>query len=332
MHTDQFFLIADIGGSNARFALQLSSMKTWVHLEVLPVRDYASPYAAIFTYLERIEKKLGHRIKLQAAVIAVAAPVQGQCKDQYAKLTNSTWEISTVVLTQQLQLKNCLLLNDFAALALSLPWLKQSQIQSSYPFIPAHGTVAVLGPGTGLGVAALHQCGQHWYAIEGEGGHTTLTANDDYESALLKLARHHHTHISAENFLSGTGIPLLHQCISELEKTAYIPLTCEEIITLGLQDNDFICKKTLEIFCAMLGSFAGDIALIYGARSGIYIGGGIVPRLGDFFFKSRFRQQFESKGKFSHYLETIPTYVIQDGMAALLGCAYALERSDESLN
>lgn len=324
-------LLADIGGTNARFALKFANQDELSHIRSFPVSAYDTVYAAIQAYLDQAQQQSSRALTLSSAAFAVAAPIHNQC----AKLTNGTWVVNAEELRQVLQLNACVLLNDFAALALSLPQLSADQVRSSFPAITltlpftqkqAHpGTLLVLGPGTGMGVAALHPCAGKWYPIAGEGGHVNLAASDAYESELLQIALRHRSFICAEDFLSGTGLPFLYQCICELENRPALNLTCAEIIQLGLQRENQLCEKSLDVFCAMLGSYAGDLALIYGARCGVYIGGGIVPRLGEYFFNSRFREQFQNKGNFSAYLETIPSYVIQDGMAALYGCAYALE-------
>ena len=326
-------LLADIGGSNARFALKLANQNQLIHLHSFPVNAYDTPQAAIQAYLRQVQQTCQQTqqtdaplLQLGSAAFAVAAPIHNQC----AKLTNGTWSLNAAELLQELQLKECVLLNDFEALALALPHLRVDQVRSLFPPSTHTGTLLVLGPGTGMGVAALHFCAEKWYPIAGEGGHVNLAPNDAYESALLNIARRHRAFICAEDFLSGTGLPFLYQCISELENIPAPALSCAEIIQLGLQQKNAMCEKSLDVFCAMLGSFAGDLALIYGARSGVYIGGGIVPRLGEYFFHSRFREQFQNKGNFSAYLENIPSYVIQDGMAALYGCAYALEHGIRS--
>lgn len=322
-------LLADIGGTNARFALKFAKQDELSHIHSFPVSAYDTAYAAIQAYLDQVQGQNTQALKISSTAFAVAAPIHNHC----AKLTNGTWVIDAEELRQTLQLNDCVLLNDFEALALSLPHLRADQVRSSFSAIThtqtqAHtGTRLVLGPGTGMGVAALHACAGKWYPIAGEGGHVNLAASDAYESELLKIALRHRSFICAEDFLSGTGLPFLYQCICELENNPALALSCAEIIQLGLQHEHALCEKSLDVFCAMLGSFAGDLALIYGARSGVYIGGGIVPRLGEYFFNSRFREQFQNKGNFSAYLETIPSYVIQDGMAALYGCAYALEQN-----
>ncbi|MBI5717975.1 MAG: glucokinase [Burkholderiales bacterium] len=239
---------------------------------------------------------------------------------------------------------------------------------------------AVIGPGTGLGVAGLVPCptdaaepgepprgsggppqavqavqavqagqaGQaghdepaepsrapagatRWLAIAGEGGHVSLAADDDFESTLLAAVRRQHAHVSAERLLSGIGLPDLHQAVAQVRGAAAPALRTEAIVAAGLaapgeSGADALCRETLEHFCALLGGFAGNVALTLGARGGVYIGGGIVPRLGDLFLRSRFRTRFEAKGRFTDYLRAIPTWVIVDTQVALSGAAMALQQ------
>jgi len=171
-----------------------------------------------------------------------------------------------------------------------------------------------------------------WQALPGEGGHVTLSAADDRESLLLSHLRRTHEHVSAERLLSGIGLPLLHQALAALQGRPAPVLGTPQIVERGLAAPgdavaDVLCSDTLDTFCALLGSFAGNVALTLGARGGVYIGGGIVPRLGDRFFASRFRERFEAKGRFRGYLHAIPTPLITDTLAALSGAVAAIEQA-----
>jgi glucokinase len=189
----------------------------------------------------------------------------------------------------------------------------------------AGGTLAVVGPGTGLGVAAVVPVAGQWVAVPGEGGHATLAAADDHESAVLAAARREFAHVSAERLLSGIGLPVLHRAAAAVDGAVVDDLTAELIVERGLGGIDTACGRTLDLFCALLGSFAGNVALTTGARGGVFIGGGIVPRLGQRFFDSRFRERFEAKGRFQPYLQAIPTWLITDTLVALTGAKAALE-------
>jgi glucokinase len=196
----------------------------------------------------------------------------------------------------------------------------------SLPSGTPNGGLAVIGPGTGLGVAGLLPTRHGWVAVPGEGGHATLAAADDFEAALLAAVRRDFPHVSAERLLSGIGLPVLHGAVAAVLGQPGGLLTAGDIVERGLAGDDLACQRTLDSFCALLGSFAGNVALVLGARGGVYIGGGIVPRLGEAFFQSRFRERFEAKGRFDAYLQAVPTYLITDTLAALSGAALALEQ------
>jgi len=289
----------------------------------LPVPDHAGPVEAVRAYLAHLAGVLGHSYRPpRRAAFAVATAVAG---DQI-ELTNSAWNFSRAAVQAELGLDALIMLNDFEALALSLPRLRPSQMQVHGALPKPQGTLAVIGPGTGLGVAGVIQTSTGWVALPGEGGHATLAAADDFESALLSRVRRDYPHVSAERLLSGIGLPVLHAAVSELLGRVASSFSTEQIVEQGLAGSDPACVRTLDVFCTLLGSFAGNVALTLGARGGVYIGGGIVPRLGQYFFASRFRECFEAKGRFRNYLQQIPTALITDTLAALTGAALAIEQ------
>jgi glucokinase len=181
----------------------------------------------------------------------------------------------------------------------------------------------LLGPGTGLGVSGLTVAGGIQTPIQGEGGHVTLPATNGREYALLAHLWRQFPHVSAERLLSGPGIELLYRSLCEVDGLPVEALSAQQITTRGLAQTAGPCRNTLEQFCAWLGTVAGDLALTLGARGGVYIGGGIVPRLGGFFAQSAFRARFEAKGRYAGYLAAIPVFVIHAPHPALLGCARA---------
>jgi glucokinase len=315
------WLVADIGGTNARFGWVSNPAQGVQHVRKLAVAAHPSLGQAAQAYLSSLADVGLHQARPGKAALAVATAVQG---DEVA-FTNSHWAFSRQALTAELGLKALLVLNDFEALALSLPRLGAQQLQAWGDLPQPQGTLAVIGPGTGLGVAGVLQTAHGWVALPGEGGHATLAPSNDAESALLAAARRHLPHVSAERLLSGIGLPLLHRAALEATGQPGVDLAAEAIVERGLA-GDPACRATLDHFCALLGSFAGSVALTLGARGGVYIGGGIVPRLGDLFFQSAFRQRFEAKGRFQPYLQAIPTALITDTLAALAGSALALEQ------
>ncbi len=327
------WLVADIGGTNARFGWLAEGADTVQHVLTLSVADHADPAAAVRSYLAQLATTLGtEAVMPKAAALAVATAV-GQ--DQIT-LTNSGWAFSRRALQRDLGLDGLLVLNDFEALALSLPRLGPAQVRpitaegtTGAPAGSVNGGLAVIGPGTGLGVAGLLPTPHGWVAVPGEGGHATLAASDDFEAALLAAVRCDFPHVSAERLLSGIGLPVLHGAVARVLGQPGGPgtlLTAGDIVERGLAGTDAACQRSLDSFCALLGSFAGNVALVLGARGGVYIGGGIVPRLGETFFSSRFRERFEAKGRFQAYLQAVPTYLITDTLAALSGAALALEQ------
>jgi glucokinase len=311
------WLVGDVGGTNARFGWVDDPGHGVQHVRQLPVAAHAGPAEAVRAYLALLPA--GERPR--RAAIAVATAVQGD----RITLTNSHWRFSRQELQAVLGLDTLLVLNDFEALALSLPRLKAHQLQPHHAPPLARGTLAVIGPGTGLGVGGVVETAHGWVALPGEGGHATLAPADDFESALLQQVRTRHAHVSAERLLSGIGLPVLHEAVATVTGAPFVALGAEAIVERGLA-GDAPCGRTLDCFCALLGGFAGNVALTLGARGGVYIGGGIVPRLGERFFASQFRARFEAKGRFQPYLAAIPTALITDTLAALAGAALALEQ------
>ncbi|HSQ73267.1 MAG TPA: glucokinase [Rubrivivax sp.] len=324
------WLVADIGGTNARFGWLESCAGAVEHVATIPAAGHAGPAEAAQDYLQQLSHRLGSAYQPpRAGAFAVATVVGGD----RIEFTNSGWALSRRDTQHALGLDELLLLNDFEALAMSLPRLHGAQVRPFGPTpipppgAPAAGALAVVGPGTGLGVAGLVPTRHGWVPVPGEGGHATLSAADEFEAALLVAVHRFYAHVSAERLLSGIGLPVLHAAVGHVLGRAADPLTTEQIVERGLARSDEACSRTVDSFCALLGSFAGNVALVLGARGGVYIGGGIVPRLGERFFESRFRERFEAKGRFQGYLHAIPTALITDTLAALTGAALALEQA-----
>jgi glucokinase len=329
------WLLADIGGTNARFGWLAAGSSSVQHVATFASADCAGPVQAAQAYLAQLAQQLGAAYAPpQAAAFAVATAVAG---DQIA-FTNSNWAFSRAATQADLGLQALLVLNDFEALALSLPHLTAQQLEVVGPAplvlpLPQNtGPLAVIGPGTGLGVAGMVPVpgsaglAPGWVALPGEGGHASLSAADDFEAALLKQVRQQYSHVSAERLLSGIGLPLLHSAVATVLGQQASTLTSPDIVQRAVAASDPLCQRTIDSFCALLGSFAGNVALTLGARGGVYIGGGIVPRLGPLFARSRFRERFEAKGRFEGYLRAIPTALIVDTLVALTGTACALEQ------
>jgi glucokinase len=340
------WIVADIGGTNARFGW-VAGAGTEAQIEhgaTLPVAQHGSLLAAAREFIGRTRAQLGDAAgPPRAAALAVATAIVGD----RVEITNSDWSFSRQALRDELGLDRLVVLNDFEALALALPRLAPHQLQrigEAPGQRAAPGAArAVLGPGTGLGVAGLAPWGHRqvdagpgggpdrWLALPGEGGHATLSAGDELEAELLAAARRRLDHVSAERLLSGIGLPSLLQAVAAVRGTKAPERDARAIVaagtaTPGSAEADALCRETLEHFCSLLGGFAGNVALILGARGGLYLGGGIVPRLGELFHRSRFRERFEAKGRFEAYLKAIPTWLITDTRAALVGAMAALRQ------
>jgi glucokinase len=191
--------------------------------------------------------------------------------------------------------------------------------------------MAVIGPGTGLGVSGLLRTHGQWLALQGEGGHVTLPPVDEREIAVVTRLRQRYTHVSAERVLCGDGMELLHRTLAELDGLPDPALPASEITKRAIDGSDSRCVATLAMFCGWLGNVAGNLALTLGARGGVYIGGGIIPRLGEHLATTPFRSRFESKGRFAGFLASIPVYVITARYPALLGCVQAMANSSPRL-
>ena len=316
-------LLADIGGTNARFAWQESPGAAIELPHTLPADEHASLADAMQQYLQRIG-----RAAPPACSIAIANPVVG---DQVT-MTNHHWTFSIAALKAQMGFAQLLVINDFTALALALPALAPDELrQVGGGTARADHAIALIGPGTGLGVSGLVPDGLGgWLPLQGEGGHITLAGTTPREHAVLELIGRRYGHASAERAVCGQGLVDIHLALMALDHPQAVPpqRAAPEITAAALDGSDVACVEALGLFCAFLGNAAGNLALTLGAKGGVYIGGGIVPRLGAWFDASPFRARFEAKGRFRAYLAEIPAYVIHAKRSpALLGAARALESS-----
>jgi glucokinase len=310
-------LVGDIGGTNARFAL-LGEGARASRLRVFACDDFATIVEAIEAYLA------AEGVRPHVAALSVASPVTGDV----VSLTNHPWSFSIEDLTARLGLERLVIVNDFTANALAMPCLDASERVTLGGGSAVAGTpIAVIGPGTGLGVSGLVPSPSGWTALAGEGGHATMPAADEQEAAVLARMRRRFDHVSAERVLSGPGLVNLYQTLAERAGVPAHPFTAAQIADRQIGETDPLCRMAVDLFCAMLGTVASDLALTLGAQGGVFIAGGIVPRLGETFLKSRFRARFEDKGRFSDYLARIPTYVVTCPIPAFLGLAALLERA-----
>ena len=256
--------------------------------------------------------------------IGIANPVVGDA----VRMTNHHWSFSIEALRQALGLDRLEVLNDFTALALSLPHLPaQALLPLGGGAAVEHAPKALIGPGTGLGVSGLVWGGSHWVALQTEGGHVSLSPRTDREWALLQRLQARHGHASAERLLSGPGLEAIYQTLAALDAAPRDPLPAAAIDQAAL-DGDPLADETLQLFLALLGTTAGNLALTLGARGGVYLGGGILPRLRHRLTGSALRERFEDKGRFRAYLQAVPMWLIDSPQSpALLGAASALDRA-----
>ena len=325
-------LVADIGGTNARFALTDLAAPNAELFESKSLRnaDFASVQHAVEHYLAGVDAKP------RRAALAVASPVG---RDEI-RLTNRAWSFSRRELQRTLGLDELRMINDFGAVAWAVPSLEREHLITLHgdATAPLHGPITVMGPGTGLGVALLVGSREHgWHAVDTEGGHTSFAPIGDEERAIAAWLTAQHGRTSTERLLCGKGLSeidvVLRGASAVLPSNLPAPGDSSllkpalrdpaDIVAAALEGHDLAARQTLARFCAVLGSVAGDCALIHGARS-VVIAGGIVPRFIPFLRSSAFRERFLAKGRMTPLLEAVPIHVITHPNPGLLGAATAL--------
>ncbi len=309
--------MADIGVTFARFALE-SAPGEFTALASLRCADHADFHAAVRAYLDALPAGT----VVEHAAVAIANPVEGD----RVHMTNYPWQFSIEQTRQQLQLDTLVVVNDFTALAMSLPRLGAPDLHQVGGGVAARKSVmGLLGAGSGLGVSGLIPAGDGWVSLGSEGGHTSVAPRDEREIAVLRYAWRQYAHVSFERLLSGPGLALMYRALAEHAGTPAQDLAAPEITQRALDASCPVCLDTLDVFCALLGTAASNLALTLGAFGGIYIGGGIVPRLGNYFDQSPFRARFEDKGRFGNYLAAIPTWVITAEQSTFIGASAILD-------
>jgi glucokinase len=305
-------LLADIGGTNARFALETGPGRIEAML-TLACADYPRFEDAVHAYLASCGAPVMH------AVIAIANPVDGDA----IRMTNHHWAFSIEAARAELELGTLLVVNDFTALAMALPALGPADLMavgggSARP----RSAIGLVGAGTGLGVSGLLPSGGGWVPLRSEGGHVAFSPLDEREVEVLRYCWQRYDHVSAERFVSGPGIALIREALAASRGMMLdAALSPAEIVERALSSGDALSREAVECFCGMLGTVAANLAVTLGAQGGVYIGGGVVPRLGAYFADSPFRARFEKKGRFSAFTAQIPTWVITAPYPALIGAA-----------
>ena len=312
---DRVLLVGDVGGTNARFALvrMVDGQPVLERHESFPARRHPTFLKGVSAYLD------GCPVRPTGGVIAVAGPVT----DGEIDLTNSPWRVSEEELGT-LGLDPVRLINDFEALAWGAPIVPPDELAwlGGPDEGDPHATIAVLGPGTGFGVSALVRDSQgREMAMPSEGGHACFAPGDAVEDEILRVLRRRYGRVSIERLICGPGLLNLHRALAEIDGRESHIDDPALITTEALANPNSPCGASLARFCAILGCVAGDIALTTGARGGVYIAGGIAPRILPFLKASPFRERFERKGRYEDYMAAIPTRVILHKHAALLGAA-----------
>ncbi|HEY4080585.1 MAG TPA: glucokinase [Burkholderiaceae bacterium] len=311
-------LVADVGGTHARFASQFEPGAPLVETGRYACADFPSLQDALRHHLG------ARKLSMPAeAAIGIATAITGDA----VRMTNNDWSFSIAQMKASLGLNRLLVINDFTALALALPALPREDLQAiGGGTAVAGGAMALIGAGTGLGVSGLLPSGGGYVPIAGEGGHVSLSTADAEEDAVLNVLRVRFGHVSAERVLSGPGIENLYKALAELRGQPAQAQGASQVTAAALDGSDALAVDALRLFSSLLGQAAGNLALTLGARGGVYLGGGIVPRLGSGFDAALFRERFEAKGRFQSYLAAIPTLLIRSSdEAALLGASRALE-------
>lgn len=312
-------LVGDIGGTNARFAWWPAADAPLERVATLPCAEFASLGEAMRRYLA----DQGLPTPRECA-IGIANPVAGD----RIKMTNHHWSFSISDLQREMGFARFVVVNDFTALALALPGLDRARLRQVGGGAPVAGApLALIGPGTGLGVSGLLPThAGTWLPLAGEGGHVSLCGATPREDAVIAALRARFGHASAERAVSGQGLENLYAALQSLDGVPAAPLAAADISQRALNGSDPQAAEALALFCALLGSVAGNLALTLGSFGGVYIGGGIVPRLGAYFDQSAFRARFEAKGRFAAMLASMPVFVIDAAVSpALDGAARAFD-------
>lgn len=316
MSQTDFHLVGDVGGTNARLALLQGDGAQLIGIQNLQCSEFPSLQAAIHHYLE------GQHVQtLQSACLALACPVHSD----RIQFTNNPWNFSREELRSEFNLKAIQLVNDFTAMALGMLQVPEAQLLSLTPKLNWTPTVrAVIGPGTGLGFSALIPTGSTWQALATEGGHVAFAPRDELEIEILKiLMKRHNMRVSAERVLCGQGLVNIYSALAEIQGEDAMYATPAHI-TQAASQGDRLATQALNRFCNMLGDYAGDMVLALGAMGGVYLCGGILPRIQAQFFASDFMDHFTNKGRFSEYLAKVPVALSLAEQPGLMGAAFAL--------
>lgn len=313
-------LVADIGGTNARFALAETGGEdiSVRDMQTFRAEDFESIRDAAGAYLEAVG------VKPSAACFAAAGPAT----DAVIEFTNSPWVLDVADMKSALALERLLVINDFEALASGVRCLKPSDL---IPVKPGAGDpcapILVIGPGTGLGQALIVPFDGRDRIIATEGGHVGFAPRGEEEIEVMRFIAREHPRVSIERLLSGRGLVNIHRALCARAGVPRVSLRADEITKAALTEEYPIAVKAVDMFCALLGAAAGDAVLATGARGGVVLGGGILPKIREIFLKSRFVERFLDKGRMRSYVEDVPINLIIREGAALIGAASRLREA-----
>jgi glucokinase len=309
-------LVGDFGGTNARVALA-DDVGAPFELRSYSSDDFATGTAVIERYLGEVGPHIAQTVR--GCCIAIAGPVQ----DGRGKLTNGHIVCDAREMERVLGFERALVINDFTAIGHALPILPAAELRTIGPELRGVGTLAALGPGTGLGMGFVVQDGRGWRVLPSEGGHANLAPSDPLEIEVLGHLMQRFDFVGWETVLSGPGLVNLYRGVCEVWGTTPEVDDPSVITARGVSIDDPVCHQTLEMFCNLLGTAAGGLAMTVCATGGVYIAGGIAPKIADFVAHSQFRRRFEARGPMSYYVEAIPTRLVLETDLGLLGAAAA---------
>jgi glucokinase len=325
-------LVADIGGTNARFGLvELGSGADYSNSQqgfkatqqiTLKCASYPSIAAMAKAYCEQTGIPVP-----DYGCLAIAGPIE----NGWAKMTNLDWAFSIEEMRQELGMIALDVINDFAALAYATPFLQKSEIKLLHPGnANPTSAIVVFGPGTGFGMAALVPDNDDWKLLPTEGGHCSFAPTNEKELAIRAFLAQKQDHVSIEDILSGRGLVSIYQALAHITGMQAQDFSPADVSTKGLANEDALCREALETFCNILGSVAGDKALSLGAKGGVFLGGGIIPKIAPFIPQTDFIKRYQHKGPMAGYVGEIPVNMILNDTAALVGtAAWLLNKTPE---
>ncbi len=320
---DSWYLLADIGGTNARFALGVGAGRELREPLTVSVADHPTFTSALQAYLQHVEKSGQWQALPSDCCLAVACPVNSEV----VTFTNSDWVIHRDEVARSLELPELKIINDFTAIGYAaMDFVEEDWIQVGDGQAQADSPMVVLGPGTGLGVCSVIPGSGGISVVSGEGGHVDFSPVDDEEIEILRLLLTRYGRVSAERLLSGAGLQNIYWALGQLQGTDSRQASPADISVAALTDGDALSAQTLAVFCRVLGGVAGNLALTLGAHGGVYIAGGIVPRVLEYVRASDFRERFVAKGRFREYLNDIPTRLVTRDNPGLYGALGFLQR------